>query len=221
MALTPSTSASKGLRKARIEVLVPQNVPQPVIELKFNPTEYQLQKSNNFAEIPIPGLESPPIQFVRGTSEKLVAELIADTSDTLDDVRKKYTNGLRDLMRINADLHAPPIVRLTWDDQVFKGVVEALNISFILFTPDGVPIRAKVALTLKEYRPVEVQVKESPKSSPDVEKHHTVRRGDRLDGIAALAYGDPTEWRAIARANGIRDPRRLTPGTALSIPRLR
>lgn len=219
--LTPSNSAGKGPRKARLEVLVPKDVPHPVIELKFNPTDYQLQKTNNFAEIPIPGLESPPIQFIRGASEKLTADLIADTSDTLEDVRRKYTDELRNLMRINADLHAPPIVRLTWDDQVFKGVVEALNITFTMFTPDGVPIRAKVNLTLKEYRPVEVQVKESPKSSPDVEKHHVVRRGDTLDGVAAKAYGDPGQWRAIARANGIGDPRRIAPGTDLAIPRLR
>jgi hypothetical protein len=219
--LTPAKSAGQGLRKATLEVLVPKNVPKPVIELCFNPTEYQLQKSNNFAEIPIPGLESPPIQFIRGTSEKLVADLIADTSDTLEDVRKVYTNGLRDLMRINSDLHAPPIVRLTWDDQLFKGVIEALNISFTLFNPDGIPIRAKVGLTLKEYRPVEIQVKESPKSSPDVEKHHIVRRGDTLSSIAGMAYGDPTQWRAIALSNKIHDPRLLRPGLDLIVPRVR
>lgn len=219
--LTPAKSAGQGLKKAILEVLVPKNVPQAVFELCFNPTDYQLQKSNNFAEIPIPGLESPPIQFIRGTSEKLVADLIADTSGTLDDVRKEYTNGLRDLMRINSDLHAPPIVRLVWDDQIFKGVIEALNITFTLFTPDGIPIRAKVSLTLKEYRPVEVQVKESPKSSPDVEKHHIVRRGDSLSSIAGMAYGDPTAWREIARANHIHDPRLLKPGTDLTVPRVR
>lgn len=219
--LTPAKSAGQGLKKAILEVLVPKNVPQSVFELCFNPTDYQVQKSNNFAEIPIPGLESPPIQFIRGTSEKLVADLIADTSGTLDDVRKEYTNGLRDLMRINSDLHAPPIVRLVWDDQIFKGVIEALNITFTLFTPDGIPIRAKVSLTLKEYRPVEVQVKESPKSSPDVEKHHIVRRGDSLSSIAGMAYGDPTAWREIARANRIHDPRLLKPGTDLTVPRVR
>jgi nucleoid-associated protein YgaU len=219
--LTPTKSAGKGLVKAYLEILIPKNVPVPIIPLHFNPTEYQLQKANNFAEIPIPGLESPPIQFVRGTSEKLVADLIVDTSDTLEDVRKVYTNGLRDLMRINAELHAPPIVRLTWDTQVFKGVIEALNITFTLFTPEGTPIRAKLGLTLKEYRPVDVQVKESPKSSPDVEKHHVVRRGDSLASIAGMAYGDSSQWREIARSNGIQDPRWLYPGRDLIVPRLR
>ena len=48
-----------------------------MIDFRFDPTEYQLQKSNTFSEIAIPGLESPPIQFVRGDSEKLTVELLA------------------------------------------------------------------------------------------------------------------------------------------------
>ena len=144
--ITPAKSAAQGLVRAYLEVVTPKNVPVPIIPLRFNPTEYQLQKSNNFAEIPIPGLESPPIQFIRGTCEKLVAELLADTSDTLEDVRKKYTGPLRELMRINADMHAPPIVRLMWAGQAFKGVIEALNITYTLFTPQGVPIRAPDSL---------------------------------------------------------------------------
>ncbi len=218
---TPVQTAGQGLVRAYLEVLAPENVATPIIPLRFNPTEYQLQKTNNFAEIPIPGLESPPIQFVRGACEKLTVELLADTSDTLEDVRTKYTDKLRDLMRINPDLHGPPIVRLIWDDQVFKGVVESLNITYVLFSPDGVPWRAKLNLVLKEYRPVEVQVEEIPTSSPDVDKFHTLVRGETLAIVAWKAFGDATKWREIAANNGISDPRSVEPGTVLDIPRLR
>jgi len=217
----PLASAGQSLERAYLEILVPSNDPDPVIPLKFNPTEYQIQKSNNFSEIPIPGLESPPLQFVRGGCEKLVAELLADTSDTHEDVREKYTTRLRNLMRINPDLHAPPIVRLIWDDQVFKGVIDSLNITFVLFTPDGVPLRAKLNMTLKEYRPVEIQVKEIPTNSPDVDKVHTLVRGETLADVSWKAYADPRLWREIARNNGIADPRHVEPGRTLSIPRLR
>jgi hypothetical protein len=216
----PVVAAGQGLKRAYLEILVPK-VADPVIPLRFNPTEYQVQKSNSFAEIGIPGLESPPIQFVRGESEKLTAELLADTSDTLEDVRAKYVDRLRGLMRINRELHAPPIVRLTWDTEVFKGVLDSLTVTYVLFSPDGVPLRARLSVSLKEYRPVEVQVRETPKSSPDVEKSWVVRRGDTLSGISAAVYNDPGLWREIARANGIQDPRRLRPGDALTIPRLR
>jgi len=220
MLLTPILAAGQGLIKARLEIIKP-TVDDPIIPVHFNPTEYQLQKTNNFSEIAIPGLESPPIQFIRGAAEKMTAELLVDTSDTLDDVRKRYTDKLRDLMRIKQELHAPPIVRFIWDSEIFIGVVESLNITYIMFTPEGVPIRAKLSLTLKEYRPVDVQVKDPPRASPDFEKSITVRRGDTLSGIAASVYQDASVWREIAKANDIKDPRRLNPGTVLTLPRLR
>jgi hypothetical protein len=218
--ITPTSLLDQGFVRAQLEIVEP-SVPDPIIPLCFNPTEYTLQKSNTFHEIPIPGLESPPIQFIRGAAEKLTADLIVDTSDTLDDVREEYVNKLRDLMRINSELHAPPIVKFGWAKQEFKGVLESLNITYTLFTPEGVPIRAKLGVTIKEYRPVEIQVKETPKNSPNVEKAYTVRRGDTLASIAAAVYRDPTLWRPIALANEIQDPRRLAPGRSLLIPRLR
>ena len=217
--ISPVQAAGQGLKRANLEILFPKG--QPVIPLCYNPAEIQIQKSNSFAEIAIPGLESPPIQFVRGECEKLTAELLADTSDTLEDVRVKYVNKVRDLMRKNAELHAPPIVRLTWDSEVFRGVVDSLGITYVLFSPDGVPLRARLSLSLKEYRPVEVQVRDNENRSPDVEKTWVVRRGDTLAGISAAVYRDPGLWREIARANGIQDPRRLRPGSVLTVPRLR
>ena len=216
---TPISSARQGLVRAYLEILRPK-VADPMIPLHFNPTEYQLQKANNFAEINIPGLESPPIQFVRGASEKLTADLVVDTSDTLEDVRERYVNRLRGLMNINIELHAPPIVRLVWNGQVFVGVIESLNITYTVFTPAGVPVRAKLALALKEYRPAAVQVKERPTASPDFDKTWTARRGDTLSAIAGAVYRDVGKWRVIADANEMSDPRRLTAGRVLAIPRL-
>lgn len=218
--ISPVLSSGQGLARAHLEILKPE-VDEPIIPLRFNPTEYQIQRSNNFAEIAIPGLETPPLQFVRGAGEKLSVELLVDTSDSLEDVRGKYTDKLRRLMQVNAELHAPPIVRFTWDKQVFVGVMESLNITYVMFTPEGIPVRARLSVSLKEYRPAEVQIKEMKTASPDFDKTWVVRRGDRLSSIAAVVFKDPTLWREIARENGIKDPRTLEPGRVLSLPKLR
>ncbi|MDQ1728140.1 MAG: hypothetical protein QOD33_265 [Pyrinomonadaceae bacterium] len=216
----PITSASQSLQRAKLIIESPVTGDN-IIDFKFNPTEYQLQKANNFAEIAIPGLESPPIQFVRGNCEKLSVELLADTSDTLLDVRVVYVNKLRNLLRIRSESHAPPIVNFVWSNNEFRGVVESLNVTYVLFSPEGVPLRAKLSLTLKEYRPVEIQLKDSPRTSPDLEKTWVVRRGDKLSSIAAAVYRDAGVWRAIAKANQIQDPRTLKPGRVLTLPRIR
>lgn len=210
------------LVKAYLEIEQPQNLgDDAVIPVRFNPTQYQLQKQNTFAEIAIPGLETPPIQFVRGSCEKLTTELLVDTSDTLENVRTKYVQRLRGLLDIHSELHAPPIVRLIWDTDLFRGVLESLSVTYTLFSPDGTPLRATLGVSLKEYRPAEVQFKETPRNSPDREKSWTVKVGDTLPNIAHRVYRNASVWRDIARANGIRDPRVLEPGTRLILPKLR
>jgi nucleoid-associated protein YgaU len=56
--------------------------------------------------------------------------------------------------------------------------------------------------------------------SADVTKTRRVKLGDTLSSIAGEEYNDPAMWRPIAEANGIDDPRSLTPGTVLAVPAL-
>ena len=57
--------------------------------------------------------------------------------------------------------------------------------------------------------------------TPDPHRVHQVERGETLDRLAASYYGDSTQWRLIARANGIEDPLALEPGAILVIPKLK
>lgn len=218
----PVSAAGLGAALARLEIVRPEIADERArrVPLRFNPTDYKLSKANTFAEIAIPGLESPPIQYVRGGSETLSVEALVDTSDTLEDVRAKYVQRLRGLMSPDSREHAPPIVRFVWGRSVFTGVMEKLDITYQLFLPDGTPLRAKLDIGLKEYRPAAVQAMDPPRSSPTVEKSYLVRRGDTLSSIAAALYRQPDAWRELARANGITDPRDLRPGQVLTVPRL-
>lgn len=217
MSCNPTSSAGQTVR-AQLQIVRPPD-PTP-IPLRFNPTEYQVSKANTFAEIAIPGLEAPLIQYVRGDSEKLSLEALVDTSDCLDDVRVRYVQKLRDLMSINAKEHAPPLVAFVWDRPVLTGVLESLSVSYVLFTPDGIPLRAKLTMALREYRSAAAQTAATPQQSPTVEKRWVVRRGDTLASISQALYRSPAFWRELAAANGIADPRRLQPGQVLTAPRL-
>ncbi|HYQ66528.1 LysM peptidoglycan-binding domain-containing protein [Actinophytocola sp.] len=221
MSTTPVSFASQGAL-ARLEILRPviADERRRRIPLRFNPTDYKLSKSNTFAEITIPGLETPPIQYVRGGSETLTVQALVDTSDTLDNVRTSYVDAIRDLMRPDSREHAPPIVRFVWDEAVFTGVLEKLDVNYVLFGRDGVPLRAQLDISLKEFRPAAQQVLDTPRSSPTVEKSYVVRRGDTLSSIAAAVYRRADAWRELARANDITDPRDLRPGRVLTVPRL-
>ena len=50
------------------------------IPVQFNPPELTLSKGAQIAEIAIPGLDSPILQFIRGQNEKLTLDLFFDTT---------------------------------------------------------------------------------------------------------------------------------------------
>jgi nucleoid-associated protein YgaU len=220
---TPRTAAAgTSLVRAHLEIVKPQVAEaEKRIPLRFNPAEYQLKKSQTLAEIGIPGLPSPPLQWVRGGAEVLSFDALVDSTDTMRDVDEAYVGRIRRLLDPNEQLHAPPIVAFVWGRRRFVGVLEGLSIGYTLFDQEGHPLRAKLSVSLKEYRPAATQMIEHPRSSPDVEKTYLVRRGDTLPSIANAVFRDPGRWRELALANGLSDPRELRPGDRLLVPRLR
>lgn len=63
---------------------------------------------------------------------------------------------------------------------------------------------------------------ETPHPASVSEENILIRQvigGERIDQIAAEAYGDAAYWRLIAEFNDIADPTRLMPGQILRIPR--
>jgi nucleoid-associated protein YgaU len=75
------------LAKAQL-VLVTQDG-QPSIDVMFNPTDFQITRNMKYAEIEVPGLAMPLLQFIRGESQLLDLELFVDSSD-----RKAQDRGL-------------------------------------------------------------------------------------------------------------------------------
>jgi len=191
--------------------------PIPVL---FNPTQYSLDKSNQIAEIGIPGLGAPILQYVRGNTRTLTMELFFDTYEQQSDVRN-HTNKIYGLLGIKSATHVPPICTVTWGAFNFRCVLERVGGRFTLFLADGTPVRATLNVTFKEFIDVDVQVRETPTESADLTKTRTVQRGDTLSSIATTEYGDPAKWRPIAEANRIDNPRLLEPGRVLVIPPLR
>ena len=215
----PINFLGREFAEAELRIVEPAEA-KAAIPLHFNPSEYKVKKENTFAEVPIPGLEAPPLQYVRGGARVLSMDVLVDTSDELENVREKYVAKIEGLLAQNEKLHAPPIVEFGWAEQVFRGVLQSLEVTYLLFHRDGKPLRAKLSLVLKEYRPVDVRLKQSKLTSPDVEKRYVVRAGETLSSISGAIFRDPSRWRELALANGISDPRRVDPGTVLTVPRL-
>lgn len=215
------------LKKATITVLEGSKK-GAVIAVLFNPSEYNLERSNSYKATPVPGLGTPLLQFVNGESDQLGMELFLDdytdpqgpTSRVLGEPAPvmQRLKDISALLEIDRDLHAPPPVRFNWGPFEFKAVIEKLGRKVTMFHPDGTPARATLSVSFKEYRTLREQLESPRRESSDKTKRRVIVAGDALWRMAAREYGEPREWVRIAEANDLDDPRDVAPGEWLSIP---
>jgi nucleoid-associated protein YgaU len=192
-------------------------IPIPVM---FNPPQYQLQKTNQYAEIGIPGLGSSLLQFVRGSAQTLTMELFFDTTDVGVDVRL-FTGLVLALTDVDSDTHAPPRLLFLWGTLIFPCVLESVTQTFDYFNPIGMPLRARLNVTFRGYDLLEDLLSSIPLLSADRTKRRVFKQGDSLQRIAAEEYEDPRQWRAIAVANNVDNPLTIAAGQGLTIPMLK
>ncbi|HEY8794117.1 MAG TPA: hypothetical protein VIM15_04155 [Gemmatimonadaceae bacterium] len=195
------------------------------ISVQFNPEEYTLHRENTFAQSAVFGLSAPLLQFAHGNMQTIEIELLIDTyeahqgSSAQSDVRA-VVRKVTGLMNIDPTTHAPPVVLFTWGSLSFTCVLASAQQKYIMFRPDGVPVRAKVTVTLNEYTNADQESKEVKRETADYTKLYIAAHGETLSGIAGRVYDNPATWRPIAIRNRLDETRTIAAGTSLLIPHL-
>ena|SRR6266508_1886740 len=198
------------------------------INCLFNPSELTISKSNSWNAGQAKGRNAPELRFQGGQSATLSLSLTFDTTVDGTDVTihtTKLLNAMKADMKLpGADPQRnsarPPWVQFHWGKlSSFKAIIERLQVRFTYFASDGMPLRAKVDLSLKQWKDeAELPLQNPTSSTPTLHTVHTLVPGETLDRIAATYYRDPTRWRLIAEANDVVDPLEIPPGTALVVP---
>jgi len=201
------------------------------IEVLFNPTEYTVEDSSTWQDFKKPR-ENPELQYTGGARKTISMDLFFDTYERGEDVRV-YTGEIARLLvpTINdgGQGKRPPKVRLSWGKAepqpdtgifVFEWVLEKLTQKFTLFTEDGMPVRATLTVTFKEFVLPKDEAKRTPRRSSFPVQTYTIKAGDTLSGIAADLWEDPTRWRVIADKNALDNPRVLEIGKVLIVPKI-
>jgi hypothetical protein len=195
--------------------------PGAKIHVQFNPEEYSLGGENQFAQANVPGRSAPLLQFAFGKLRTLAMELFFDTyEEPLNKDVRVQTSKVVSLLDINPKTHAPPVLLFLWGRLRFRCVLAKADQRFIMFLPTGVPVRAKLQAVFQEFTNGEFETKEVKRETADYTQTYVVGFGETLSGIAAQVYNDPTQWRPLAVANNLDDPRSLPIGLRLVVPRL-
>ncbi|MFQ5524983.1 MAG: peptigoglycan-binding protein LysM [Thermoanaerobaculia bacterium] len=189
------------------------------IPVLFNPEEYSINHDNNFASQTVPGLSAPVLQFVNGNMRTLEMELFFDTTAERIDVREE-TGKVVGLLDIDSELHAPPVLEVSWASLYFRCVLASAGQQFVKFLDDGRPVRARINVTFNEFVDPRRESRDVNRQTTNFSKVHVAAEGDNLAGLASRFLDNPRVWRAIAIENGIDDPQADLTGLSLRIPSL-
>lgn len=205
--------------------------------VQFNPETLKVSFANQ-VQTPSGGGDqrgTPARQFVGAGTTKLAVQLWFDVSGqaegqsgAVDDVRqltKKVAFFITP--KKDGDKFVPPAVRFVWGSFQFDGIMESMEESLEFFSPEGKPLRASVSFGLTQqkitafvFRPTDSPPPSAPRGpsgkAPGTAPMTSATQGSTLQGMAA-SQGKGADWRAIASANGIENPRRLAPGQLIDL----
>jgi len=198
---------------------------------QLNPENYAQSFRTLFSEddgIDTAGVVS---RFRSQQSEELRLELMIDATGAVPldlhsalsgaiDLPSKIDQLKEIIYSYNGEIHSQNYLQLLWGTLSFNCMLASLNVEYQLFTPEGVPLRAKLNLDLKQHQTPDELARRSRKASPDLTHSRTVEAGKTLPLLCHEVYGEPHLYPAVARANDLDDLMSLPAGSRLRFPRL-
>jgi hypothetical protein len=200
----------------------PQPAGEPV-RVQFNPTSMRMSMTNEVGSGGGPGRQAE--QYIGASSTTLSFDLVFDTADegttgTPVNVRDRTHDVMQFLLPSEGSRQAPPRVRFHWGDFVYDGVVTSLNEDLDLFASNGVPLRSKLTVSIKEQRPEFAALQSGPGANTGDAARSPVAPppgapgsrgllgigdrtapaigGESLAEFAARVNLDPAAWRGLA-----------------------
>ncbi len=195
--------------------------PAESFEVMFNPNTYSQKYEVEYHDRQGQGDTGSPQIFGKVKPQEYAFEFLFDgTGAAADkvDVYERVETFLKVTGKHDGDIHRPMYLKLSWGTLLSKCVLKSAEVTYVLFKPDGHPLRAKVKATFSENVEDTLRVAEERKSSPDLTHLHAVKAGEHLPLLAYRYYGDAGRYYQVAKHNKLTNYRRLVPGQKLEFP---
>ena len=201
------------------------------IDVQFNPATLRVTLANALRAARGGGAA----QYVDKSESTLAVELVFDTSVDAQfgggsggsrtvaantDVRTLTRKIAEAFMKPQATRgrqpHAPRRCRFQWGSFQFTGMLSSYGETLDYFAPEGIPLRATLALSFKEdrYQFDQVDTQAAARQAPTLAGGGA---GQTAAGAAQGAGGDPRDWRTVASLNDLDNPR-FTPEAGVLLP---
>jgi hypothetical protein len=219
--------------------------PKHRVQVQFNPDSLKVSFTNQIATPSGSGDQNGPQaqQFVGAGTTKLALTLYFDVTSELPSGLPQV-NDVRQLTQLVAYFitpkgepenqpkkFIPPSVRFLWGTFQFEGIMESMEETLDLFSFEGRPLRATVAIAITQQKITKFGFNTEQVPDPPA----ATRRGGNPAGtspmteaparssLQSLAASQPggggagRDWQSIAAANGIENPRLLQPGQLIDL----
>ena len=203
--------------------------PIPSVVVPINPAKYSRNGSISYTDDKAAGTAGSSPVFDRMKQETVTFELVFDATGVVPAsvgvVRERGVDDQIDTLKMvaydyNGEIHRPHYLKLAWGTLIFRCVLRTLDLTYSLFAPSGVPLRARATAAFQSYTNEYLLQARMKKSSPDLSHVRTVQAGDTLPLMCHRIYGNSKYYSQVAAANGLTSFRDLRPGMQLIFPPL-
>lgn len=219
------------LEKLKILAYSDENLTSKVSEysVQINPEKYTQKFNTVFTSNTNLTTAGVTTKFVTQEAQDLDLEFYLDATGVVQPVgnANKVTSVPDEITKFNAvvysyngEIHSPNYLRVLWGTLSFDCRMVSVGIDYLLFSPSGIPLRAKLSPKFKQYLSPQKLALQSKQSSPDLTHYRTVEAGDTLPVMCHRIYRDSKYYVEIARVNGLLDFRNLEPGRRIFFPPL-
>ncbi len=189
-----------------------------LVTVHFNPASLQLTVSNELKDT----RNNERKQYIAKSSSKLTMDLLFDTTETGEDVMRTTRKLQAFLVPATPPGQQaprevpPPLVMFEWGTLRFKGVAESYKETIDFFSPDGVPLRSSVNLTLSRQDKVFDDSPGGSGAASNPANDSLSLPGSNSPAQTAAGAGAPGAARGIAASNG-EESLRFSAGGGLTV----
>jgi Contractile injection system tube protein len=203
---------------------IPFDVPL-LFECMFNPDSYKTEhKATYCSQQPV---ASPPQHnFQNVSAMRFSLEFVIDGTGVSSDleipipipvpVQVLLFNTVT--LDVKGETHRPNYLFVQWGTFIRACFLESSSITYTVFDSFGIPLRAKINATFIEDAGSKLNQIASMFSSPDLTHSKLVQESDILPLMVFREYKTQDHYLQVARANKLKNFRKLEPGTTINFP---
>jgi nucleoid-associated protein YgaU len=191
----------------------------------FNPETIAISETIEWEERAASGSEGADQTFVRTPGRTFTIEIVLDGTGV-------NTNGVKipvtaqvllfrlATTKVSGTEHTPNKLLLQYGLLILNCKLQSSTVTYTMFDMFGLPIRAKISASFKEFVASGLMAKLAMLSSPDLTHSVTVNEWDILPLLTHNIYKKQEYYLQVAKVNKLKNFRKLKAGSTLIFPPL-